>query len=155
MKSLITFLFIAFTFSFANAASESKLAEQAEKYANAIGHAVYISESDSEWTPFYVDSQVSGFNTEEIARALNATAPVEVYSVKLTKDIFDYCQSTDISNEADRASYKALLQAMKKDFKDFRFIKVGIPDSGSMDLYLLGITEDGQLVGLKTISIET
>ncbi len=136
------------------ASSINPLALKAEKYRIAIGTALHISEGDSEWTPAYFHSNVIAFDENQIAEALNAAAPLDIFSKELTLSFLsDY--ATDNDFQEDRAKYAALLKLLKKDFKDFRLIKVGEPDSGGLDLYLLGITPEGQLVGLRAITIET
>lgn len=131
-----------------------KRALQAEKYKLAIGDAVHVSESDEEWMPFYSRAKVAKFSVSEIAQALGTSQHVELYTLSESKEfIKGYAEEDD--DAAQRAKYKRLRDSLAEDFKEFRVIKVGEPDSGSLDLYILGITPDGYLVGLKTITVET
>jgi hypothetical protein len=136
--------------------SIDRLALQAEGYRIAIGTTQHMSESDEEWTPFYSHSKVTGFKKEEMARALKAQSPVDIYTAKETESFFEsYIKDDEAIDATDRNHYKRLKEALKKDFKDFRVIKVGEPDSGGLDLYIIGITPEGELVGLHTITVET
>ncbi len=130
------------------------LALQAEKYRIAIGNALHISEGDAQWTAFYRHSNATGFTKAQLSKALGATSHLEIYSFEHTvRFLTDYAEDNDYAD--DKQKYAKLLKVLKKDFKDFRLIKVGQPDSGGLDLYLLGITPDGKLVGLRTITVET
>jgi hypothetical protein len=129
------------------------LALQAERYRLAIGKAEHMSESDAEWMPFYRHTKVKAFTKEEFAKALHSNL-VDVYTRNETESFFaGYIKEEE--NLSTRALYKRLHETLKKDFKDFRVIKVGEPDSGSLDLYIIGITPQGEIVGLQTISVET
>lgn len=71
----------------------------------------------------------------------------------LFKDVDLLGEST--FDQEDAVAYKNLKKALTDDFSTLRIYKVGEPDSGALDLYLIGRDKDGHLIGLKTVSVET
>lgn len=129
----------------------------AEMYKLAIGDALYISESDDEWSPFYSRTKVGAdFAPKQLLSALGARpgTHIEMWSpadsVQFLED-----HKTDNDDIESAEAYGRLLKAFMKDFKEIRVIKLGKPDSGSLDLFILGRLPDGRLVGVRTTTVET
>lgn len=135
------------------------LVRQAEKYKLAIKNALYYSEADFPWEVFYSHQSVgAGFPIDEVRVAIGAgNEHVEVWTHKNTLDFLTDASTPDEDRTLgdDAFRYKLLTQALLKDFKQLRVFKVGKPDSGSLDLYLVGRTPEGKLLGLKTMTVET
>lgn len=134
------------------------IALQAERYKMAIRDAVYMSEADVVWRTFYSNTSVDeDFPIEQVKLALNSgSLPVEVWSnEKVLETLYEYINDNPYKDVIEQARYGALKIALLMDFKELRMFKVGKPDSGALDLYLVGRNKDGRLVGLRTITIET
>ncbi len=135
------------------------LAKQAAKYSALVPNATWMSEADYGWRPFYSLQPVSDaqWNSGKVAASLLAgSAHVEVWSHKEVLELLNELASdSDRSSEQEQAEYSALLKALKGDFKELRGFKVGKPDSGALDLFIVGRTKAGYLIGIRTISVET
>lgn len=134
-----------------NPADIDPLALQAEKYKMAVGDVLYISESDDTWSAYYNHAKVEGFTESEIQKALNTEDPVEIYSLEQT---LGFLKDPNL-DDSEAQAYSELRRAMLKDFKEIRMIKVGVPDSGTLLIFILGITKEGHLIGVTTTSVET
>ncbi len=131
---------------------------QAEKYKHAIKRARHYSESDAEWSVFYSrDTVGEKFPLDEVKIALKSgDLPVEVMNHKEVLEFLDgYINDDHQQDDEERYAYRRLKKALLEDFKVLRIYRVGVPDSGSIDVYLVGRTKEGRLVGLRTISVET
>jgi len=137
---------------------DARLKTLANNYKSLIGHALYISEGDYPWSPVYSDGPVrESYSESELRKALkiDTSLPVSVAGSESTTEFWITYIDDEYSGSEDAAAYKALKEAMEMDLEDIRLIKVGEEDSGALDLFLIGRTPDGKLIGLRTISIET
>jgi hypothetical protein len=131
---------------------------QAEKYKLAIGDAEVMSETDSPWEVFYSRSSVSAeFTADEVAQALGAgDQPVESWTKAEVIEFLDgYINENPYEDAAAAASYKKLKKALTDDFVDLRGFKVGVPDGGTLEIFFVGRTRSGKLVGVRTTVAET
>lgn len=134
------------------------LALQAMKYKLAIKDTQWMSEADYEWSIFYTPADAPRISASlpkaSLRAALNipANVEIEIYTAQQALEMISTDEDTDAK---DRYNYNQLKEVMLKDFTELRAIKVGAPDSGSLEIYLFGRTSDGRLVGLKTITVET
>jgi hypothetical protein len=135
----------------------ARLAAQADKYTALVPTAIWMSEADYGWSPFYSLVPVSNFGSRsQIADALlSGNENIEVWSHKTVMKTLQSLATDSNSSAEERAEYSALLRALKRDFKELRGFKVGKPDSGALDLFIVGRTEDGYLVGIRTVTVET
>ncbi len=130
---------------------------QAERYKSAIKKAQYYSESEAEWSVFYSrDTVGKSFPLDEVKTALRSgDLPVQVLNHKEALESLDGYINDEDQDFMERHAYRRLKEELLKDFKSLRAFRVGVPDSGAIDVYLIGRTKDGRLVGLKTVSVET
>lgn len=115
---------------------------------------LYTSESDYPLT--YVTYGAQGAPTVDKLRAALALDPSVVMEQRSFAELFD-----DLSNPYDpndpyivdyAMKYAALRTVLEQNLTDLTVIRVG---EISIDVYIVGQTSCGELVGLKTTSIET
>jgi hypothetical protein len=128
----------------------AKLAKLAESFETIMEGIQYASEADYGWEAWYTSQTVSEKYFNENAYALKRVmlaggAEMQNWGKKDVNEFFsDMAESTD---PKEVAAYKKFKTALFKTFKNVRMLKVGKPDSGALELYILGITKEGHLVG--------
>lgn len=141
------------------ATSRSELKALADHFQSIMGDTEWMSEADIPWSAFYstatVDARYSKADLK-VALKVRGNTPIDVYTkVQTTETFKDLMEVNSDDNRRDAGRYAHLKNSMESKLQDVRFIKVGVPDSGALDLYIVGRTTDGKLVGLKTQSVET
>ncbi len=133
-------------------------AKQAERLANLIPTALWYSESEYGWSPFYSHTIVSDrqWNNKKINDLfLPGLVHVDEWSHKEVVDLLKDASTDEALSQTEHAEYATLLKALSKEFKELRGFKVGTPDSGALDIYIVGRNAEGFVVGVRTISVET
>jgi|GEM_PF-1736635 len=139
-------------------AQYAKLEKLAQSFESIMDGVLYMSEADYPYEAWYTTQTVNekefNENSNALKRALLA-GNVEVQNYD-KEDVNEFFKDMSESTEAKEvAAYKKLKTTLMKTFKNVRLMKVGTPDSGALEFYILGLTKEGHLVGLKTISVET
>lgn len=141
-----------------NSAKVASAAAQAAKLASLVPTAEWMSEAEYGWSAFSSAVPVSedAWKQGRVSAALaSGNSHIEIWSNKSVLATLNNLATDQNTDAPIRAEYAKLLKAFKKDFKDLRGFKVGKPDSGSLDLHIVGRNADGYLVGVKTITVET
>lgn len=130
---------------------------EAEKLKVLIGNAQYMSETDSTWDVFVATNKSENTAIDEAMQKFGNTGDhLEFYNQEETVSILDsYIDENPYENSEDIEKYKLLKNELLKSYKQIRAVKVGVPDSGSLDLYILVLNKNGYLIGLKTTVAET
>lgn len=114
---------------------------------------VWMSESDYPLEPFVWDAD--DLNPEKILTRTNH-APDDLLEEKDIDAFFSQAtQEKDWQNEEERAEvrrYQRLVNFLKEKLTDLKVYRVGETE---VDVYVVGKTPEGKVVGLSTKSIET
>jgi hypothetical protein len=149
------------TSTFASLSGDS--AALAARFESTMKGTNYISESDYPWTAFYSEEYVISMKDGEGIRVAlgyeQSNLPIDIHSAKDTAEMWSTLTTPYADDSADAQidaiRYSRLKQAMESQLKSVRFIKVGVPDHGDLELFVVGLDAQGHLVGLKTHTVET
>jgi hypothetical protein len=115
---------------------------------------VFVSETDSEVTPFF-GKQTTSFNVEELlaAAGINNKRPVSVISYE---DLFDkLTREREWHTERQSTNargFRALKLLLTSELSDLMALKIG---EINIEFVLIGRDRDGQVTGVKMRAIET
>lgn len=130
---------------------EDSLKEKIEKAADGL---YYISETDADILPFIGD-KAEAVSQEEILKQTHKEpdAPVEErdfseFFERLTK-IQDWFEEEELELAKKFSELKSLLEENLTDLKVFKIGQINI------DIYVVGIDQEGVLMGVKTQAVET
>lgn len=145
--------------------------EAMDALEQAVAGVLYSSESDYPWTVvgFADAAPVSEANVKDVIAAVyvphEGQAPLadRVIEVRTLAQLIDPLTTPqdwwDDSNKMVAAQYteiRAVLEAKLVDIQVFRIGELsGNVLQGAVDIYVLGSTADGDVVGMWTVSIET
>lgn len=134
-----------------NLQPSKKIPKAAEKIAELCGSLVYISETDEPVEPFFQEGEFPDTLLADERRmsesGIKAAGPDEFFD-KLTRE-------RDWHNADDKkrvAGFRRLESYMKKNLRDLAFYRIG---RIRIDMYVVGLDEDGNTVGIKTRAVET
>jgi hypothetical protein len=134
--------------------NDQKKSAFAERLEKACSGLIYISETDAPIEPF-VGGKVRSATSAMILEAIEKDdsekideVSFEVFFARLTKPR-DWHGSEENKRTKQFAKLKDLLKDNLADLKVFRFGKVRI------DIYAVGIDEEGRVAGIKTRAVET
>jgi hypothetical protein len=120
----------------------------------AAAGMTYMSESDYPLT--YVTYGMQGAPTADKIRALTSTPAGTLVEEISFAELFDSLGEAYDPNDPYiveyAAKYRALRAVLEENLTDLTVVRVG---EVSIDVYIVGQTSCGELVGLKTTSIET
>jgi len=133
---------------------DSQTNYQVEKIKNAVQGLYYISETDAEILPF------EGKKTEVVTKeellsqtgnAGNLTVEEKDFAeffARLT-EIQDWFEDEEKETAQKFAQLKELLEKNLRDLKAFKVGKI------QLDVYVVGLNNEGKLLGIKTKAVET
>jgi Nuclease A inhibitor-like protein len=110
---------------------------------------LWLSESDY---PFEIVSWDKGIELTSLAlfkdaKAVESSSLAEFFAPALVVE--DWYEAEELAT-VDR--YKLLLQTIESNLTELQFFRIG---SVEIDVYIIGKTPDGDMVGLKTTIVET
>ncbi len=134
-----------------NLQPSKKFPKVAEKIAELCEPLVYISETDEPVELFFHEGEFPDtlFSNERRSAesGIKAADPDEFFD-KLTRE-------RDWHNAADKkrvAGFRRLESYMQKNLRDLAFYRIG---RIRLDMYVVGLDDDGNTVGIKTRAVET
>jgi Nuclease A inhibitor-like protein len=115
----------------------------------ASADLLWLSESDY---PFEIVSWDKGIELTSLAlfkdaKAVESSSLAEFFAPALVVE--DWYEAEELAT-VDR--YKLLLQTIESNLTELQFFRIG---SVEIDVYIIGKTPDGDMVGLKTTIVET
>jgi hypothetical protein len=113
-----------------------------------------MSESDYPFEVFLWDDLTS-ITPEELCPQTGHSPDTPVKVVELDRFCKRAVKEEDWHNEEESAEvkrYQALVEALKQNLKDIQVYRVG---ECEIDIYIVGVTASGCLMGLSTKAVET
>ncbi len=115
---------------------------------------VYISETDSPIEAFFGDG-LKEPTVKELLRSIERTDEIATESDN-PEDFFQRLTSTKDWHTKEQAQaisrFKKLQQLLEKDLDDIHVIRIG---KIRIEIYVIGRSKKGEVVGIKTFSVET
>jgi len=130
---------------------ESRLGNELFKIAEGL---TYISEGDEPWRRV-VASDMPGSITEANLKEHVISFPGAEYSIRDTADFWDYYLDPDTYGQPEADQYGRVKDWMESNLHDIKFVHVGNDRRVDNYVYLVGLSDEGKLVGLQAKSIET
>lgn len=129
--------------------------KQAKKLAHTMEGTLWMSETDAPFEPVSFAAQAEESASEVLRRALRLELETPVETRKLDDVLAWPSQDRQGDVPADRlraATYRTLYRQLSAWLDDVVVVRVG---SVSIDVYFVGRDACGNLVGLKTLAVET
>ncbi|MGI8670231.1 MAG: nuclease A inhibitor family protein [Aridibacter sp.] len=115
---------------------------------------IYISETDSEIFPF-IGGKSETVNIESLLKQINAASDIKVKEITF-EDFFenlitiqDWFEEEEKETAEKFLKLKKLLEENLKDLKVFKIGKIEI------EIYVVGLDEENNMLGIKTEAVET
>jgi hypothetical protein len=121
----------------------------------AVKGLIYLSESDAPFEVVYWPGNKKPLTPESISKLSGSKpgAPVAVISVK---DFFEPLTEAEDWHEAEEKAlvkkYQGLQETLRQQLTNLQIFKVG---QVNVDVYLVGLTAEGDIAGVKTKAVET
>jgi len=128
-----------------------------ERLEQAAAGLTYTSESDRPFEAFELPGGGAGwpYGVEEFARRIGAPAGAPAGEQSLYQLFAPHIERTDpydTQTQALRPRYEALRALLTGSLRDVRVFRIGRIE---IDVYAVGADEGGNLVGLRTVAVET
>jgi hypothetical protein len=128
-----------------------------ERLEQAAEGLTYTSESDEPFEAFELPGGGAGwpYGVEEFARRIGAPAGAPAEERSLTRFFAPHIENTDpydTQTQALRPRYEALRALLAGSLREVRVFRVGRVE---IDCYAVGDDGAGNLVGLRTVAVET
>lgn len=134
-----------------NLQRSKKLTAVAEKISELCEPLVYISETDEPVEVFFHEGEFPDTLLSDDRRSsesgIKAADPDEFFA-KLTRER-DWHNAEEKKRVAD---FRKLESYLKKNIRDLAFYRIG---RIRVDMYVVGLDDDGNTVGIKTRAVET
>ncbi len=125
-----------------------------QEIKKATDGLIYISETDSEVLPF-IGGRSETVNIESLLKQINAASDIKVKEITF-EDFFenlitiqDWFEAEEKETAEKFLKLKKLLEENLKDLKVFKIGKIEI------EVYVVGLDEENNLLGIKTEAVET
>jgi hypothetical protein len=116
---------------------------------------LYTSESDEPFEVFEWKTEEGQLQEERLLELAGETKDIPVKSVPLDEFFADLTKEQDWHGVEEKTAverYRTLLSVMQNQVSDAKVFRVGEVE---VSIYVVGRTEDGGWVGVKTTAVET
>lgn len=115
---------------------------------------IYISETDSEVLPF-VGEKSETLNIESLLKQINTASDIKVKEITF-EDFFENLITIqdwfEAEEKASAEKFLKLKKLLEENLKDLKVFKVGKIE---IEIYVVGLDEENNLLGIKTEAVET
>src|SRR5262245_15800152 len=121
----------------------------------ASDELLYPSETDAPFTPVVWKTADGPITAEKLLKRARKRAGTPIQEIPLDEFFRDLTAEPDWYGPEEKtaaAGFRNLVAVLKRALKDVKVFKVG---KTRVDIYVVGTSDDGNWVGLKTTAVET
>jgi hypothetical protein len=129
--------------------------ELTDALARAVEGLLYISEADYPFEVFSSSDKTDSLTPQSIRKITHHGPKTPVESVNLKSFFRALTEEQQWYGPAERktaAQYKSLLKILQDNLHDLKVFKLG---KTQVDIYIVGISSTGEVIGVSTRAVET